>query len=263
MGNTNKTFAVLLTIIIVTSYLILLAAKPISAQTTPTPSVPKYTLQYVDGSYDVPTTHTIDPYTGETIIHQGYRVNETIFEMVIQNQLNPIDNLYYAIGVKGHYSTEWISFFDLSESLPRQDPTATQTIIRLGILDEDGLTLQGAHKSITIPFCGKEDIRVQALIGSIGRNASAPMAPYTFYGTQSDWSPVQTITVPSASSVSPTPSPTVPELSWLIIVPLFLSVCAAALGMFRYRKNTKKPSNRSSFGTSFLPIVPGVELKAM
>ncbi len=221
------------------SCLIMLITKPINAQTTVTPAVPKYTLQYVDGSYDVPTTHTVDPYTGETITHQGYRVNETVFEMVIQNQLNPIDNLYYAIVVKGHYSTEWISFFDLSESLPRQDPAATQTIIRLGILGEDGLTLQGAHKSITIPFGGKEDIRVQALIGSIGRNASAPMVPYTFFGTESDWSPIQTITVPS-SSVSPTPSPTVPELSWLIIVPLFLLVFAAALGTFRHRKTTKQ-----------------------
>jgi hypothetical protein len=63
--------------------------KPTNAQTTPTPSIPKFSLQYVDGSYDVPTTQTIDPYTGQTIIHQGYHVNLTVFEMVIQNQLQP------------------------------------------------------------------------------------------------------------------------------------------------------------------------------
>jgi hypothetical protein len=238
MGKTNKTYAICLTLIVFMSCLTLLTVKPINAQTAPTPSVPKYTLQYVDGSYDIPTTHTIDPYTGETITHQGYRVNQTNFEMVIENQLNPIDNLYYAIEVKGHYSTEWISFFDLSESLPRQDPSTTQTIIQLGILSEGGLDLEGAHKSINIPAGGKEDIRVQALIGSIGRNASAFMAPYTFYGTESDWSPVKTITVPSASSISPTPSPTVPELSWLIAVPLLLlGLCVAVI--VRHRTTTK------------------------
>jgi hypothetical protein len=234
MGRISKTFAIILTIIIAMSCLILLTINPANAQTAPNPSVPKYILQYVDGSYDVPTTQTIDPYTGKTITHQGYHVNQTIFEMVIQNQLNPIDDLYYSINVKGHYSNEWINFFDLSEGLPRQDPSSTQTIIRMGTLGEDGLVLQGAHKTITIPSGGKEDIQVQALIGSIGRNASAPMAPYTFYGTQSDWSPVQIITVPS-SSLSPSPTPTVPELSWLVIVPLLISGLLIAVKL-RHRK---------------------------
>lgn len=236
MGNTRKTGAIFLTLIAAMSCLTVLMVKPVSAQTqTATPSVPSYVLQYVDGSYDVPTTQTIDPYTGETITHQGYHVKQTVFEMVIENQLNPIDNLYYSIDVKGHYSTEWISFFDLSEGLPGQDSSATQTIIRLGTLGEDGLTLQGAHKTINIPFEGKEDIRVQALIGNIGRNASAPMAPYTFYGIESAWTPVQTITVPSNSAL-PTAAPTVPELPWLVIVPLLLSLLAVTI-IAKHRKN--------------------------
>lgn len=240
MGKIGKTFALMLTLIIAMSCLTLVV-KPANAQPPLTPSVPKYILQYVDGSYDVPTTQTIDPYTGETITHQGYHVNQTVFEMVIQNQLNPIDNLYYSIHVKGHFSTEWISFFDLSEGLPQQDPSSTQTIIRMGTLGEDGLTLVGAHKSITISSGGKEDIQVQALIGSIGRNGSAPMAPYTFYGTESDWSPIQTITVPS-SSVSPTASPTVPELSWLVIVPLLAFSLFIAM-ILTYRKHQKTAIN--------------------
>ena len=165
--------------------------KPTNAQTTPPPSIPKFSLQYVDGSYDVPTTQTIDPYTGQTITHQGYHVNLTVFEMVIQNQLQPIDDLYYSIRVKGHYSTEWISFFDLSEGLPLQDSSSQQTIIQMGTLSQDGLTLQGAHKSITIP----------------------------------------------AANISPSPTPTIPELSWLVIVLLLLCVFSVAV-VVRHRKNT-------------------------
>jgi hypothetical protein len=193
-----------------------------NAQTILTPAVPEFTLRYTDGSYDVATTQTTDPYTGQIITHQGYHVNLTVFEMVIQNQLQPINNLYYSIRVKGHYSTEWISFFDLSESLPLQDSSSQQTIIRMGTLSEEGLTLQGAHKSITIPSGGKEDIQVQALIGSIGRNASAPFVPYTFYGTESEWSNTQTVTVPTTNN--PSPSPTVPEFP---ITASFVAVLAA------------------------------------
>jgi hypothetical protein len=42
----------------------------------PTPSIPEFTIKYVDHSYDVPTTTTshTTPYTGETttVTRQGY-----------------------------------------------------------------------------------------------------------------------------------------------------------------------------------------------
>ena len=251
MGRNRKSIVVILTVILAISSILLVNS--VSAQTTPKPSVPEFTLKYVDGSYDVPTTYTIDQYTGETITHQGYHVNLTVFEMVIQNQLNPINDLYYSIQVKGHYSNEWIMFFDYSEGLPLQDSTAKETIIRMGTLDRGVLTLQGAHKSIPIPSGGKEDIQVQALVGSIGRNASAPMAPYIFNGVVSDWSPTQTITIPESNtlspsptfpSASPTPTPTVPELSWLVILPLLLSLFFVVV-VIRHRKtaNSKKVAN--------------------
>jgi hypothetical protein len=201
------------------------------------PSVPKFTLKYTDGSYDIPTTTSIDQYTGQTITHQGYHVNLTVFEMIIQNQLNPINDLYYNIRVKGNYSSEWISFFDLSEGLTPQDSSSQQTIVQMGTLSEDGLTLQGSHKTITIPSGGKEDIQVQALIGSIGRNASSPLAPYNFYGTESDWSNTQTVTIPEISvstsqepTMNPTPSssPSVSEFSsalglvFLVMIAIFV-----------------------------------------
>ncbi len=35
------------------------------AQLIPTPSIPEFTLKYIDYSYDVPPTYKIDEYTGE------------------------------------------------------------------------------------------------------------------------------------------------------------------------------------------------------
>ena len=251
MSSLSKWSAVFFILIIAVSSLSLLMVKPANAQSIPKPSTPEFSLQYTDGSYDVPTTQTTDPYTGQIITHQGYHVNQTIFEMIIQNQLNPTNNLYYDVEVKGHYSSEWVSLFDLSEGLPLQDSSSQQTIVQMGTLGEAGLALQGSHKTIGIPSGGKEDFQVQALIGSIGRNASAPFAAYTFYGVESDWSNTRTITVGKTSaSASPnptqtptniiaSPTPSVPEFPWLAILPLFLFMLSAAV-ILRHRKTANK-----------------------
>jgi len=59
-----------------------------------------------------------------------------------------------------------------------------------------------------------------------------------FNGNYSDWNQL-TITMDSGdtatANLSPTPSPTVPEMSWLVIVPLLLSIFAVAL-VVRHRK---------------------------
>jgi hypothetical protein len=46
------------------------------AQSIPKPSVPEFTLVLVDSSYDVPTTYSIDPYTGDNVTHNGYHVED-------------------------------------------------------------------------------------------------------------------------------------------------------------------------------------------
>ena len=68
MGKIGKTFAIFLTLIVAMSCLTLLTVKPVNAQSIPKPSVPEFTLQIADHSYDVPakTTSTTDPYTGKT-----------------------------------------------------------------------------------------------------------------------------------------------------------------------------------------------------
>jgi len=117
MSKTSKTSAVFLTLIIVMSCLTLLIVRPASAQSTPKPSVPEFTLKYVDHSYDVPPTYGIDPYTGKKVVtKEGHHVENKSIEVTIKNQpLSPnneangfFTHLYYNFRYKGHYANDWI-----------------------------------------------------------------------------------------------------------------------------------------------------------
>jgi hypothetical protein len=109
MGCILKRFALIMVLMTITS-LSLIMIKPAFAQSLPTPSIPDYTLKYVNSSYSINTT---DPYTGTAVTNKY--INNTI-EIAIKNQpFNPQvnssvtlhDNLYYNISVKGHFSDEW------------------------------------------------------------------------------------------------------------------------------------------------------------
>ncbi|HSV49612.1 MAG TPA: hypothetical protein VLH35_04785, partial [Candidatus Acidoferrales bacterium] len=83
----------------------------------PTPSVPQFTLSYVDHSYDVPakTTSSQDPYTGEvkTSTIPGYRVTNFTIDVTIKNQAYPAivngnsSYMRYEVQSKGHYQEGW------------------------------------------------------------------------------------------------------------------------------------------------------------
>jgi hypothetical protein len=63
----------LITVLAVSSLIMVSSA---FAQSITKPSVPEFTLVLVDSSYDVPTTYSIDPYTGENVTHNGYHVED-------------------------------------------------------------------------------------------------------------------------------------------------------------------------------------------
>ena len=111
MGTTSKATTIILTIIIVTSSLLLIPL--VNAQTIPKPSVPEFTLKYVDNSYDVPSTYGIDPFTGKNVMTQaGYHIQNKSIEVIVKNQPfssyrnenNSLIELHYYILTKGHYS---------------------------------------------------------------------------------------------------------------------------------------------------------------
>lgn len=97
------------------------SALVVSAQSTPKPSVPQFSIQVVDYSYDVPTTYSTNPFTGKQVTHYGYHVDVIEVKGNIKNQHftpytipdpNSTGNylnidFYYDIRYRGHFGGEW------------------------------------------------------------------------------------------------------------------------------------------------------------
>lgn len=221
----SKRAALLFIVILTVSSLIVVKAAPALAS-IPKPSVPEFTLKFVDRSYDVPPTYSIDPYTGENMTHLGDHVKRVTLEMTIKNQLfTPYYDadsgwnisFYYNIRIKGYYSEDWIELYRPSDGYPIQSD-AEYTVISLGTLGENGLSLATNAKMIDVPSGGKVDFQVEAMIGYVSRvynpNATGmfDMYPWRFTGETSGWSNAQTLTVSSSGqSFSGSPSPTSPD----------------------------------------------------
>jgi hypothetical protein len=171
------------------------------------PFVPEFTTKFVDNSYDVPTTSSIDPYTGQNVTHQGYHVNKVTLVMTIQNQ--PLvyqynGSFFYNIRVKGHYAENWTQLF-LNDELPLANASFIQTSVTLETLDESGFTI-GSGSTEKVPFGGQEDFQVHAMIGGFYK-MGIPLSGWVFQGESSGWSNTQTITIPETPSSTPSPSP--------------------------------------------------------
>ena len=188
----------------------------------PKPSVPEFTMKYVDNSYDVPPTYGIDQYTGENVtVKEGYHVDNRMIKFTIKNQpfisyndtSGNLIALYYNFRFKGHYGYEWSYYpfkpdgqstipygmftVGLSPKFPASNSDYTVVSINVSILD--GLR--------DVPTGTQAEFQAQALIGHIDYIASGLLAGsyYNFTGERSDWSNTQTITI--GESQTPTPSP--------------------------------------------------------
>jgi hypothetical protein len=219
------------------SSLSLLIVKPAFAQSIPKPSIPEFSVRYVDNSYCVSTPTTItDQYDNSRVV-QGDVENKTV-EFSIKNQAftpyiityNSSDpyntgqtvNLMFNIRMKSILDSNWTNITHLSDGyLKQSDVNFTTASYQLDYLF-----------SSSIPYGTAVDFQVQALIGYVHRYPI--INSETFNGSESDWSSIQTLTIP-ASSNSQSPTPTVPELSWLVIVPLLLSLFLVAV-IIRQRK---------------------------
>jgi hypothetical protein len=213
MARLGKYLSLFLVIILAASSLLMIQLT--NAQTIPKPSVPEFSLAFVDNSYDVSTTTSIDPYTGQTITNQGHHVQRVYLVMTIENQ--PLayqynGSFYYNLKVKGHYEqwNEWSEWFKPDE-LPRANVSSSQTLITLGELSQRGLAIDSGSREIDIPYGGSVDFQVKAMIGNIGKNLTeGPAGSMYFAGQISEWSNTQTVTI-GENTNNPSPSPTVPE----------------------------------------------------
>jgi hypothetical protein len=231
MGRTSKSLALILILIMAISSLSLLIVKPANAQTISTPSVPEFTVKFVDASYNVAPSSSINPYTGQNVTVEGYHVENRTIELIIKNQpltsyrQNGEDvSFYYNVREKGHYEENWTAIYTVDNYFTAPSNTTDTTLTYS--LDPNAPPWLDNN----LPSGGQLDFQVEALIGHIGRTVG--FASWYFNGQESGWSNTQTITIPASSS---SPTPAVPELSWLIIVPLLLSVFSVAV-IVRHRK---------------------------
>lgn len=194
----SKRSALVLILVLALSSLIMVESA--SAQSIPKPSIPEFTLKYVDSSYDVPPTYGIDPYTGKTVLTQaGYHIQNNSVELIIKNQ--PYQSyrnengslvwLYYVVAVKGHFEKwtyeNWASQTIYSKTydsypngyIPSSD--SEYTVVTYGLGGDNGTDTAYEYRSPTYntPFYygyydytlgnisvgGQVDFRVQAIIG--------------------------------------------------------------------------------------------------
>lgn len=272
MGRISKTFALFLTLTIAMSCLTLLMFNPANAQNPsptpyPMPSTPDFLVTITNSSYFVPVTYSIDPSTGQEIANKSYYsgyVDALNVTITIENQplalfinSNEYSGFKYFIELKPHNFANWTSLTWYSSGLGTymsglgflpSNTSRTELTFQFSNpyfpvnnqkeypANSSGLTFAtNPFFTITVNKNEPVDFRVRAGVGNF---QYISMGQLLYDGNYSDWNQL-TIRMANgetvAANLSPSPSPTVPELSWLVIVPLLLLVFSIAV-IVRYRK---------------------------
>ncbi len=210
----------LITILTIATLTILESA---SAQSTPNPSVPEFTMTYIDLSYYVQPTYGIDQFTGENVTKQeGYHVDKQSVTFKIKNQPFTSYNdssghnisLYYNFKYKGHFGNKWL-YYPFSDS--GQGTFRYSGLFIVFSYESPKLAASNSEYTeitLSLPFLfgvenptagSKVDFQIQALTGHIDYEGDGF---YRYEGQSSEWSTTQTITVgQSDSSATPNAPP--------------------------------------------------------
>ena len=213
----------------------------VTAQTVPKPYLPEFTIEMVGPSFDIPPSYSFNPNTGLFDANEGYHIQYSTVNVVIKNQpfsnQTNYDYFYYNVRIKPHNYPDsyWHELFYAGvDGYPIQTQS-DYTVIPLSV---EGSQVNWG----IIPTGETTDIQVEAMIGHIGRNNTMfPYPyPYVFFGETSGWSNTQTVTLPekvpfSASNISPSPSPSVPEFPIQIVLPLFAIIPLIVVIILRKR----------------------------
>jgi hypothetical protein len=213
----SRTITLTLILILVAPFLV---AQTVSAQVSK-PVAPEFTVQFGDHSYDIPTTYTTDIYTGETITHQGYRVQNRSIDLIIKNQpfsqfgdgSGNVTGLYYNVRERGHFGSDsdWKNFPEYT-SFPASSSSYTTISFSL-----NGYAMDNSN-IIYAPAEGKLDFQVQALVGyyhtewvsmNLPDHPLAGGMANVFHGQKSDWSNTQILEMANPTTQPSTPAPTV------------------------------------------------------
>lgn len=236
----------------------------------PKPSVPQFSIQVVDHSYDFPTTYTTDSFTGKQVANPGYHVDDIRVEGKIKNQhftpytipnpnsTNSYDtnlniDFYYNISYKGHFGNEWRQLHG-SEDVDFLKQSYSSVFTDFNISRNNGIDLQDGSQV---------DIRVKAVIGFETWGFASAWPYRILNGEDSGWSSTLTVTVskntssdntyastidsspyptlaspqtlstPTPTSTTPTSTPSVPEFPILAIISLLIAVPVIASVVMR------------------------------
>lgn len=195
MGNTRNGFSLLLLFLLAASSLM---AGTGSAQAISQPSAPQFSIEAVDYSYDVPTTYSINPYTGNQVTHYGYRVDVIEVKGNIKNQHftpytipdpNSTGNylnidFYYDIRYRGHYGGEWRQLYGSYDvDFLKQNYSSEYTNFTADTSNAPGLQ-EGAVI----------DFQVRAIVG-FETWGGIPFPYRVLNGEESEWSSTLTVTI--------------------------------------------------------------------
>lgn len=215
MGLISKKFTLILILILAASSLTVVSS--VSGQSLK-PVVTEFSLQYVDNSYDVPTSYkyTKDLYTGETITTTipGYRVDNKSLVATIKN---PSGVDAYNFRWKPHNESSWY-YHPFNTEADQTPPLSTS-----GSSGPPAYASDSEYTVITVisvnHISGAVDVQVQALYGEYHAVHNTPIQifegdyyDYYFNGQASYWSDTQTVTISDSTAqntpVPPTPTPT-------------------------------------------------------
>lgn len=191
-----------------------------NAQFISKPSIPDFTVKYVDRSYNTPTTYKTDPYNGQQIIDQySQHVENRTIEITIRNQpFTPYNdsnghevNLFFDVRHKGSFTEDWVKMFGGQTQSIWYDIQSLYAKYGYAVEDYSSQTTTVVYQLIGAPQDGQVDIQVQALIGyttaSYDGHIMFSIVSYSFSGQESGWSNTQTVTFGNAPSPLPTNAP--------------------------------------------------------
>ena len=220
MDRTSKGFSLLLVVILAVSSLMIL---PVSAQSMLKPSIPQFSIQVVDYSYDVPTKYSTDSYTGKQITIPGYHVDDIRVEGKIKNQhftpytipnpnsTNTYDtnlniDFYYNIGYKGHFGSE-------SEWMKLVGTRDVGFLIQNYGSEYTNFTVAG-YDARVFQEGAVIDFQVEAYIGFETWGFVATFPYRILNGEESGWSNTLTVTISKDASSSNTYATTIDSSSY-------------------------------------------------
>jgi hypothetical protein len=113
MGSTSKSFSLFVIVMLAVSSLIMI--KPACAQSIPTPSVPQFTVKFVNASYSVATTNH---YTG---VNETPQISNNSIEITIKNKPFEYSNngvayqICFNVRIKPHFTNtdNWTEVYPL------------------------------------------------------------------------------------------------------------------------------------------------------